>query len=120
MVSESLELVSRLVVLRSVVHQLDPKDKRVIELVQAGFIEHMPHFSMEGVDEQPYKLTQRGIDAANKYAEGQKATIEQGLTHEPDTNDQSSTPPQTTPSADHGDQLAGSSDNDQGISAGPA
>jgi len=120
MVSESLELLNRLVILRSVVHQLDPASVLVKELVQAGFIEHIPSMSAEDRDKHPYKLTQRGVDAANKYAEGQKATIDKEETHEPDTNDQSSTPPQTTTSTDHGDQLAGPSDNDQRISAGPA
>lgn len=115
---ESLELVSRLMALRSVVHQLDPKDKRVIELVQAGFIEHMPHFSMEDVDKQPYKLTQRGVDAANKFIEGQKATIEKDLTHEPSTDNQPSPPPQAPTSTDPGDQLTGPSDHDQGIDPG--
>lgn len=71
----SLELLHKLCVVRSVVHYLKPTDENTMTLLQAGFIEHVHTMSPDETHNLPFKLTQRGVDAANKYAEGQKASI---------------------------------------------
>lgn len=78
---EAMNELVQMTVTRSVVYYRDPKSPTTKYLVEQGFIEQMPAFAALDASEIPegkipYRLTQRGVDEANRYSEGQKATIE--------------------------------------------
>lgn len=71
---EAMEELVRMRVVRAVLHYRDPESPTIKYLIERGFIE--PSGSSTGML-QGYKLTQRGVDEANRYAEGQKTIIEE-------------------------------------------
>jgi len=78
---EAMNELVQMTVTRSVVYYRDPKSPTTKYLVEQGFIEQMPAFVTPEASEIPegkipYRLTQRGVDEAKRYSEGQKATIE--------------------------------------------
>lgn len=78
---EAMNELVQMTVTRSVVYYRDPKAPTTKYLVEQGFIEQMPAFATPEASEIPegkipYRLTQRGVDEAKRYSEGQKATIE--------------------------------------------
>lgn len=72
----AMEELMQMVTVRSVVHRKDPSKPSTQYLVLQGFIEPIS-LGLNSTDStKDYKLTQRGVDEANRYAEGQKAIIE--------------------------------------------
>ena len=78
---EAMNELVQMTITRSVVYYRDSKAPTTKYLVEQGFIEQMSAFAALDVNEFPegkipYRLTQRGVDEAKRYSEGQKATIE--------------------------------------------
>ena len=78
---EAMNELVQMTVTRSVVYYRDPKSPTTKYLSEQGFIEQMPAFAALDANEIPEgkipcRLTQRGVDEAKRYSEGQKATIE--------------------------------------------
>ena len=79
---EAMNELVQMTVTRSVVYYRDPKAPTTKYLVEHGFVEQMSAFVAPEDNVQipegkvPYRLTQRGVDEAKRYSEGQKATIE--------------------------------------------
>ncbi len=76
---EAMNELVQMTVTRSGVYYRDPKAPTTKYLVEQGFIEQIPAFiTTSEIPEGKilYRLTQRGVDEANRYSEGQKATIE--------------------------------------------
>lgn len=70
---EAMDELVRMRIVRAVLHYRDPESPTIKYLTQQGFVE--PTGAATGML-QGYKLTQRGVDEANRYSEGQKVTIE--------------------------------------------
>ena len=77
---EAMNELVQMVVDRAAVYYRDQKAPTTKSLVEQGFIEQMPGFALTPNEapkgETSYRLTQRGVDEANRSLEGQKATIE--------------------------------------------
>lgn len=69
---EAMEELVRMRIVRAVIHYRDPESATVKWLIQQGFIESTG--TGDGMM-QGYKLTQRGVDEANRFAEGKKTFI---------------------------------------------
>ncbi len=67
MSKQALDLLVRLVISRHFVHEIGDKPL-ADELISFGFIQRVN-------GDTNFCVTQRGVDAAHKYAEGQKTSI---------------------------------------------
>lgn len=75
---EAMNELVQMTVTRSIVYRRDPKAPTTRYLVERGFIERVPVISIQPVRPDvnaPYRLTQRGVDEAKRYAEGNKTFI---------------------------------------------
>lgn len=70
---EAMDELVGMRIVRAVHHYRDPTSPTIKYLIQQGFVE--PTGVGDGML-LGYKLTQRGVDEAKRYTEGQKATIE--------------------------------------------
>jgi len=71
---EAMDELARMRIVRAVIYYRDPDSPTIKYLAERGFIEST---GMSTGMLQGYKLTQRGVDEAKRYAEGQKTNIEE-------------------------------------------